>query len=121
MGMYVPNPDRKIHFTVNIKIHGLGGHSSVPSKTYNPILAANEFILSLTQKVWFGFESFDNIKLYPIFFEAGNKGNIIPETADLSFRGECVTEEQRGKVEKIIRRVAESIETSHQVKSEWKE
>ena len=120
--MYVPNSDRNIYFTVDIRIHGLGGHSSVPSKTYNPILAANELILSLAQKAWFGFDSFDNINIYPVLFEAGSKGNIIPETACLSFRGECVTEEQREKLEQITERAAESIEISHRVKivTEWK-
>ena len=120
--MYVQNPDRKIHFVANIMIYGFGGHSSVPFKTHNPILAANEFILSLSQKVWFVFESFDNISIYPILFEAGNKGNIIPETACLSFRVECVTEEQKDKFKEIIARVAESIEILHQVEMaiEWK-
>lgn len=114
--MYEPNLERVISSYVTIHIQGLGGHSSMPSKTHNPILAATMLIHLVSEKVWFSFDSFDNVSLLPISFNAGNRGNIIPETAHILFKAEAATKEQLEKLKVVIGEAERTVEIGQQVK-----
>lgn len=86
------NPDRTRSFYAVIALAGLGGHSSVPHKAHNPIIAGNELIRIVAGKIWFEFDSFDNVTFFPVDFTAGTKANVIPDNAFLKYYGEYVTE-----------------------------
>ena len=86
--MLEKNPKRRGSFYSQINLHGLGGHSSVPFKTHNPLIAGSDFIHLVQNKVWWEFSQFNNVSLVPVNFDSGIKANIIPETAEITFYGE---------------------------------
>ena len=80
---------RDMNFGVTVTIKGKGGHSSAPYKARNPIVAGNELIRLLSDKMWFELDSFDNAMLVPVSFNGGYQYNVIPDTAEIAFYGEC--------------------------------
>lgn len=56
-----------------VRIKGKGGHASMPQKAENPILSAAELIRQMCEEEKSGIEIQS--------FDAGEKGNIIPEEA----------------------------------------
>ena len=105
------NPARTGAFEVTIRLFGLGGHSSTPYKTHNPIIAGFAYIHTVTERLWYEFDSFDNVALYPVNISAGTKANIIPEFADVTLRGEYVTEKQSAHLKNVIETSLQSLET----------
>ncbi len=109
------NPKRTETFDIAVHIIGLGGHSSTPFKTHNPVIAGFELIHAVTQRLWYEFDAFDNVALYPVSFSAGTKSNIIPETAELVLRAEFVTESQARQLKSLIETSADAVSALYQV------
>ena len=103
------NPDRTNSFYAVIALMGHGGHSSVPHKAHNPILAANELIRIVAGKVWFEFDSFDNVTFFPVDFTAGTKANVIPDNAFIKYYGEYVTEEQYVHLKQVLENALKAV------------
>lgn len=102
-------------FYADININGLGGHSSVPFKTHNPVIAGFETIHTINTRVWFEFDSFDHVSLLPVEFQAGTKENIIPETAKLKFYGHYGSEEQKAHLKEVLETSLDSIKNLYHV------
>lgn len=113
--MLEKNPERKGSFYSQINLHGLGGHSSVPFKTRNPLIAGFDFIHLVQNKVWWEFSQFNNVTLFPVNFDSGNKANIIPETAEISLYGEYVETADFEKLEAIISSALEAISAAYHI------
>lgn len=109
------NPQRTGKFYAIILLEGIGGHSSMPYKTHNPITSGFEFINIITGRLWYEFSSFDNVALFPVAFQAGTKNNIIPETARLGLYGEYAEERQYGQLKNIIIHSLETLRSLYQV------
>ena len=109
------NPERTERVRARINILGLGGHSSTPFKTHNPVTAGFEFVHAVTARLWYEFDSFDNVALYPVGFDAGTKSNIIPETAQLELRLEYAAEGQGEKLKNIVQTSLEAIKSLYSV------
>lgn len=109
------NPARTVRFKVTVAILGLGGHSSTPYKTHNPLIAATELIHVITQRIWYEFSAFDNVSLLPESFDSGTKINIIPETASFVLHGEYVDIEQLKKIKEIVTTSSDAIKALYKV------
>lgn len=113
--MLEKNPQRKGSFYSLINLHGLGGHSSVPFKTHNPLVAGSDFIHIVQNKVWWEFSQFNNVSLVPINFDSGIKANIIPETAEITFYGEYSEASEFEKLKEILTSALQAISTTYQI------
>lgn len=114
--MYEKNPERTLFFIVKVIVYGLGGHSSVPYLTNNPILPAFKLIQFVSEKILYCFDSFQNVAFFPVELNAGTQQNIIPGEAFIKFRGECSDIKNREKILEILKNSLEAIEVSYQVK-----
>lgn len=114
--MYEKNPDRTESFTARIHILGKGGHSSVPYLTLNPVPAAFRLIQIVSGKILYEFDSFQNVRLAPLSFDAGTKQNIIPDEAELLFKGESCCPENTEKLKAILENTSKAIEILYQLK-----
>lgn len=114
--MIEKNPKRTGSFYSYITLHGLGGHSSVPFKTHNPLVAGFDFIHAVQNKVWWEFSQFSNVTLFPVDFDSGTKANIIPETADFTLYGEFSSSEESEKLKEIISSALEAVSTYYHIK-----
>lgn len=115
--MIEKNPERKNKVEIKIDFKGIGGHSSVPSKAKNPIVASLDFLHILENKVWFGFSQFENVIVEPVDFDAGTKSNIIPDKAFLSLHGEYSEPKQLEKIKEFVAKSALAIKESYGVES----
>lgn len=113
--MSVVKTVRNGSFFAEIAILGLGGHSSVPFRTHNPVIAGFELIHTVNTRVWFEFDSFDNVTLYPVSFNAGTKENIIPEEAELKYYGAFADEVQEQHLKDVLVSSLEAIKNLYKV------
>ena len=113
--MLEKNPKRTGSFYSQINLHGLGGHSSVPFKTHNPLVAGFDFIHIVQNKVWWEFSQFNNVSLLPVNFDSGIKANIIPETAEISLYGEYAETAEFEKLKEIISTALEAVSKAYQI------
>ncbi len=95
--------------SAKITVNGKGGHSSVPFKCHDPIVTAAEIINIITARLAYEFDSFDNFRFEPVEFNAGQKSNIIPDTADITYEGVFETKDEIEKTRKIVTDTAEKI------------
>ena len=103
----------------SIDIQGKGGHSSQPFKTVNPLIVGANLIRSLQEAVWYGFDSFERVGLEVVSFNAGERGNVIPETGRLVLKADFRDDRQklllREKIENGVKSVQELWKISCQV------
>lgn len=115
--MYEKNPERTIFFVAKVHILGKGGHSSVPYLTKNPIPAAFRLIQIVNGKILYEFDSFQNVALFPVFFDAGSQQNIIPDDAKVVLKGETTNVEQKQKLCDLLETSLKAIEFLYQIKT----
>lgn len=107
---------RNIRFRAQIRLLGKGGHSSVPYRTHNPIIAGNELMQMMMDKVWFEFDSFDDVVLIPVQMDSGSRHNVIPDEALLVYYGECRGEEAYRHLQTIMKESLQAAELAYKVK-----
>ncbi len=113
--MLEKNPKRTGSFYAHIELLGLGGHSSTPYRTRNPLVAGFEFIHAVQNNVWWGFSTFNNVTLFPVDFTSGVKANIIPETASITLYGEYAEKTEYETLQTIIRTSLDGIKALYHV------
>ena len=113
--MLEKNPKPVGSFYSIINLHGLGGHSSTPFKTHNPLVAGFDFIHAVQNKVWWEFSQFNNVSLLPVDFDSGTKANIIPETASITLYGEYAEEAEFEKLKEIISSALDAVSAYYHV------
>jgi len=106
---------RNIRFRAKIQLMGKGGHSSVPFRTHNPIIAGNELMQILMDKLWFEFDSFDDVVLLPVEMDSGSRHNVIPDEALLVYYGECRGEEAYRHLQAIMKESLQAAELAYKV------
>lgn len=109
-------PDRTIRFKATIHLIGKGGHSSVPFRARNPIVAGTELMQMLMDKVWFEFDSFDDLVLIPVAMDSGSRHNVIPDEALLEYYGECREESVYCHLIDVTKEALTAIEVGYKVK-----
>ncbi|GAA1235103.1 M20 family metallopeptidase [Kitasatospora nipponensis] len=67
--------------SLDVTVHGAGGHGSAPHRAKDPIPAACEMVTALQTMVTRRFDVFDPVVITVGLLRAGSQRNIIPETA----------------------------------------
>ena len=93
--------------SVDLTIHGKGGHGAMPHRTIDPILIAARTVVALQALVSREKDPFEPAVVSVGSFQAGAKHNVIPPEAKLRLTVRAYKEDVRQKLLAGIRRVAE--------------
>jgi hippurate hydrolase len=91
--------------SVNITVHGVGGHGAYPHTTKDPIVLASRIVLALQTLVSRENNPFDPAVITVGSFHAGTKNNIISDEAKLQLTVRSYPVEVQKKLIDGIRRV----------------
>ncbi len=91
--------------SVDVTIHGKGGHGAMPHRTIDPILIAARVVVGLQALVSREKDPFEPAVVSVGSFQAGAKHNVIPPEAKLKITVRAYREEVRQKLLAGIRRV----------------
>jgi hippurate hydrolase len=92
--------------SVDVTIHGKGGHGAMPHRTIDPILIAARTVVALQTLVSREKDPFEPAVVSVGSFQAGAKHNVIPPEARLKLTVRAYREEVRQRLLEGIRRVA---------------
>lgn len=95
--------------SVDITVHGTGGHGSTPEATKDPVVVAAQVILALQTIVSREVSPLDSAVVTVGSIHAGTKHNIIPDEARLQLTVRSYKPEVRRKVLLAIERIAKGI------------
>jgi hippurate hydrolase len=92
--------------SVDIVVHGIGGHGAYPQKTKDPIVLAAQIILALQTIVSREIQPGEPAVVTVGSIHAGTKHNIIPDEARLQLTVRSYTDEVRQQTIAAIKRIA---------------
>jgi hippurate hydrolase len=92
--------------SVDVTIHGKGGHGAMPHRTIDPILIAARVVVGLQALVSREKDPFEPAVVSVGSFQAGAKHNVIPPEAKLKITVRAYREAVRARLLDGIRRVA---------------
>jgi hippurate hydrolase len=92
--------------SVNITVHGVGGHGAYPYTTKDPIVLASRIVVALQTLVSRENNPFDPAVVTVGSFHAGTKNNIIPDEAKLQLTVRSYPLDVQKKLIDGIRRIA---------------
>lgn len=95
--------------SVNITIHGRGGHGAYPHATVDPIVAASQLVLALQTIVSRRLDPRDTAVVTVGSIHAGAKHNVIPDEARLQLTVRSYTDDVRKLLLDSIRQMAEDV------------
>jgi hippurate hydrolase len=99
--------------SLDITIHGRGGHGAQPHETVDPVVIAAELILSLQTVVSRRLPPGERAVITVGRVEAGSKRNVIPSTALLQLTVRSYGDERRKFLLEEIRRTATAVAQAH--------
>ncbi|MBS2038308.1 amidohydrolase [bacterium] len=99
--------------SVDIVVHGLGGHGAHPDSAVDPIVMASEIVMSLQTIISRRLEPGAKAVITVGKFVAGNKHNIIPPKAELALTVRSYDEPTRQKLLSEIRHVTQSVAAAY--------
>jgi hippurate hydrolase len=108
-----PGPTAAAADTIQVVVHGEGGHASAPHDCLDPIPIACEIVQAFQTMVTRRVHVFDPAVVTVAKIEAGTTRNVIPETASLLGTVRTVSEATRERVLEGVRRVAEGVAAAH--------
>lgn len=91
--------------SVDVIVHGVGGHGAYPHKTKDPIVLASEIVLALQTIVSREVRPGDPAVVTVGTIHGGNKRNIIPDEVRLQLTVRSYSDEVRQQLLNAIRRV----------------
>src|SRR5207245_7332883 len=92
--------------SVNITIHGVGGHGAYPHKTKDPVVLAAQIVLALQTIVSREIQPGEPAVVTVGSIHGGTKHNIIPDEVKLQLTVRSYTDEVRQQTIEAIRRIA---------------
>jgi amidohydrolase len=95
--------------SVNIIIHGIGGHGSAPQVTKDPIVVAAQVVLALQTIVSREVSPFDPAVVTVGSIQGGSKNNIIPDEVRLLLTVRTYEEKVRQHILASITRITKNI------------
>jgi hippurate hydrolase len=104
----VPEPYAGVD-TVDVIVHGVGGHGAYPHQTKDPIVIASQIVLALQTLVSRELSPRDAAVVTVGSFHAGTKHNIISDRAVLQLTVRNVSNETRDRLLRGIERIAVNI------------
>ncbi len=93
----------------DLKIQGKGGHGAMPHNAVDPTVTAATVISTLQTVVSREIDPLETVVLSVGKLEAGTAVNIIPDTARVAGNVRTTNREIRGRMEGIMKRVADGI------------
>lgn len=99
--------------SVDIIVHGLGGHGAHPDTTVDPIVMASEIVMSLQTIVSRRLEPGAQALVTVGKFAAGSKHNIIPPKAELALTVRSYDEKTRQRLLSEIRHISQNIAAAY--------
>ena len=99
--------------TIDLTIHGKGGHGARPEQTIDPIVIASEIVLSLQTIVSRKLKPGTPAVVTVGSIHAGSKHNIIPAEAKLQLTVRSYEDAVRERLLSEIRRISEQIAAAH--------
>jgi len=99
--------------SVDIIVHGLGGHGAHPDSAIDPIVMASEIVLSLQTIVSRRLEPGAKALITVGKFVAGSKHNIIPPKAELALTVRSYDEKTRQRLLSEIRHISKNIAAAY--------
>ncbi len=95
--------------SVDITVHGKGGHGAYPHQTVDPIVTASQIVLALQTIVSRRLDPRDTAVITVGSLHAGAKHNVIADTAELQITVRSYTDEVRELLLDGIRQIATDI------------
>jgi len=92
--------------SVNITIHGVGGHGAYPHKTKDPVVLAAQIVLALQTIVSREIQPGEPAVVTVGSIHGGTKHNIIPDEVKLQLTVRSYTDEVRRQTIEAIKRIA---------------
>jgi amidohydrolase len=99
--------------TLEVTVHGRGGHGSQPHLAADPIPAACEIVTALQALVTRRFDVFDPVVITVGSFHAGTASNVIPDEARLAASVRSFSPEARDKVMDAAPQVVRDVASAH--------
>ncbi len=99
--------------SIDITVHGKGGHGAWPHKTVDPIVIGAEIVLALQTIVSRKLPPGTRAVVTVGAFQSGTKHNIIPPEAKLQLTVRSYEDEVRSKLLSEIRRIAAKVSEAH--------
>lgn len=91
--------------SLRVRLHGRGGHASSPETTIDPVLLAASVITRLQGIVAREVRATDPAVVTVAAVHAGDKENVIPETAELTLNVRSFAEPVRERILAAVRRI----------------
>jgi amidohydrolase len=101
--------------TLEITVHGRGGHGSQPHRADDPIPAACHIVTALQTLVTRRFDVFDPVVITVGSFHAGTASNVIPDEAELAVTVRSFSPAARAAVQDAALRLVRDIASAHGV------
>lgn len=92
--------------SINIRVHGKGGHGALPYLARDPIVLGAQIVLGIQNMITRDIPALDPAVVTIGSFQAGAKHNVIPDHADLLLTVRSYSDEVRAQVINGIKRVA---------------
>lgn len=99
--------------SVDIIVHGVGGHGAAPDAAVDPIVIGAEIVGALQSILSRRLAPGTRAVVTVGHFEGGSKRNIIPSKAELKLTIRSYEEDVRAKLLQEIRRTAEGVAAAH--------
>ena len=103
---------------LEVRVIGTGGHASAPHLAHDPVPAAAEMILALQRAVGHDLDGQDPAVLTVGVLQAGERANVIPETARFLANIRTFSATAQDQVHQLARRVLEGTAAAHGVRVE---
>jgi amidohydrolase len=115
-----PGPILASGDTIDVVVHGRGGHASAPHDCLDPIPVACEIVQALQTFVTRRVDAFDPAVITIAKIEAGSTRNVIPETAHMLGTIRTVSERTRERVLEGVERLVKGLAAAHGAEAEVK-
>jgi amidohydrolase len=99
--------------TIEVRVHGRGGHASAPHNAADPIPAACEMVIALQTLVTREFDVFDPIVITVGTFHSGTTDNVIPDDAWFKATIRSFSAAARSKAKERSVRLVRDIASAH--------
>jgi amidohydrolase len=102
-----------------IKIKGVGGHSSMPELSVDPVAIGAQVVLNLQHIIARNSGAFENVVLSTTRFNTpGEAYNVIPDYAVLGINARGVSEDFRKKIPASVEQIVKGVTEAHNAKYE---
>ncbi|MGK4578477.1 M20 metallopeptidase family protein [Kitasatospora sp. HPMI-4] len=104
--------------SLNVTVHGTGGHGSMPHRAKDPIPVACEMVTALQTMVTRQFDVFDPAVVTVGLLQAGTQRNVIPETARFEATVRTFSAQAQSRVADTTVELVRAIAAAHGLRAE---